>query len=126
MAEGYLRHFAGDSAIIRSAGVEVHGVNPRAVRVMQEEGIDISQHTSNNVDEYSGIHFDFVITVCDSAKERCPVFPSHARKFHQDFPDPAKASGSEEQILDQFRRTRNMIREYCEDFVKTHLTPPSR
>lgn len=104
-----------------SAGVETHGVNPRAVQTMQEDGIDISQHTSNNMDEYRDIDFDFVITVCDNAKERCPFFPSGAQKFHHNFPDPAKATGSEEEIMAQFRSVRNEIKEYCRNFVQDNL-----
>ena len=94
IAEGYLRHFAGENAAIYSAGVEIHGVNPRAIATMKEDAIDISHHTSNHVDEYRHIDFDYIITVCDSARERCPVFPSTAKQFHQNFPDPAKATGS--------------------------------
>ena len=104
-----------------SAGVETHGVNPRAVQTMQEDGIDISQHTSNNIDEYRDIDFDFVITVCDNAKERCPFFPSRAQKFHHNFTDPAKATGSEEEIMAQFRNVRNEIKEYCRNFVQDNL-----
>lgn len=74
IAEGYLRHFANGKAEIYSAGIETHGVNPRAVATMKEDGLDISKHTSNNIDEYKNIDFDFVITVCDKAKERCPFF----------------------------------------------------
>ncbi len=122
IAEGYLRHFAGKNADIYSAGVETHGVNPKAVQVMKEDGIDISSHTSNNVDEYTGINFDFVITVCDNAKERCPYFPTLAQKFHYNFPDPAKASGTEEEIFEEFRRVRAMIKEYCIDFAHKYLS----
>lgn len=121
IAEGFLRHFAGNAAEIYSAGVETHGVNPRAIATMAEAGIDISGHTSNNVTEYAGIDFDYVITVCDNAKERCPVFPSRAEKFHENFPDPAKATGTEEEIMQQFREVREIIRKYCEQFVQTHL-----
>ena len=121
MAEGYLRHFAGNKAQVYSAGIETHGVNPKAVTVMQEDGIDISKHTSNNIDEYRDIDFDFVITVCDNAKERCPFFPSKAKKFHYNFPDPAKATGTEEKILQQFRLVREMIKTYAEQFVKENL-----
>lgn len=121
IAEGYLRHFAGDKAVVYSAGVETHGVNPRAITIMQEDGIDISQHTSNNMDEYRDIDFNFVITVCDNAKERCPFFPSKAQKFHHNFPDPAKATGSEEEIMAQFRAVRDEIKEYCRNFVSTNL-----
>ena len=121
MAEGYLRHFAGDRAIIKSAGVETHGVNPRAVAIMKEDGVDISAHTSNNVDEYRSLEFDFIITVCDHAKERCPVIPGKAMRLHYNFPDPAKATGSDEEVLEKFRATRNLIRAFCRDFVSQHI-----
>ena len=122
IAEAYLRHFAGEKAAIYSAGVETHGVNPRAISTMKEDGIDISQHTSNNIDEYFNIDFDFVITVCDNAKERCPFFPTNAKKFHHNFPDPAKASGTEEEILEQFREVRQMIKSYSQQFVSDNLS----
>ena len=122
IAEGYLRHLAQDKAKVYSAGVETHGVNPRAIETMAEDGIDISKHTSNNMDEYRDINFDFVITVCDNAKERCPFFPSLAKKFHHNFPDPAKAAGSEEEIKEQFRDVRQQIKDYSEDFIKTNLS----
>ena len=121
IAEGYLRYFAKDKAEIYSAGVETHGVNPRAIATMKEDGIDISNHTSNNVGEYASINFDFIITVCDNAKERCPYFPSQAICFHHNFPDPSKTVGSEEEIMADFRRVRNIIKNYCETFVTTNL-----
>ena len=91
IAHGYLQHFAKSKAEIYSAGVETHGVNPKAIATMDEDGIDISKHTSNNVLEYMAIDFDYIITVCDNAKERCPYFTGNAQKFHYNFPDPAKA-----------------------------------
>jgi arsenate reductase len=121
LAEGYLRHFAAGKAEIYSAGVETHGVNPRAIATMKEDGIDISSHTSNNMEEYRGIDFDYVITVCDNAKERCPFFPGSAQKFHYNFPDPAKATGSEEEIMAQFRSVREEIKTYCRDFINQHI-----
>lgn len=121
MAEGYLRHFANENAEVYSAGVETHGVNPIAIAIMREDGIDISNHTSNNLDEYHDIDFDFVITVCDNAKERCPFFPTKAKKFHQNFSDPAKATGTEEKIDEQFRQVRLQIKEYCKHFVAENL-----
>jgi arsenate reductase len=121
IAEGFLRHYAGEKANVYSAGVETHGVNPRAISIMNEVGIDISNHTSNHVDEYIHINFDFVITVCDNAKERCPYFPTNAEKFHYNFPDPAKASGTEEEIVNEFRRVRVLIDDYCKDFVEKHI-----
>lgn len=117
MAHGYLNYFANGKAEIYSAGVETHGVNPKAVAFMKEDGIDISAHTSNNVEEYSNIDFDFIITVCDNAKENCPFFPSKAERFHYNFPDPSKYEGSEEEIATEFRRVRGMIKEYCKNFI---------
>ena len=117
IAEGYLRYFAEQKAEIFSAGVETHGVNPKAIETMKEDGIDISHHTSNNIDEYRNIDFDFVITVCDNAKERCPFFPTKAQKFHYNFPDPAKATGNDDEISEEFRKVRQQIKEYCEKFV---------
>ena len=121
IAEGYLKHFSGDKAKVYSAGIETHGVNPRALITMKEDGIDISNHTSNHVDEYLTIDFDFVITVCDNAKERCPFFPSKAQKIHQNFSDPAKAAGTEEEILQEFRTVRQTIKEFCEQFSKDNF-----
>jgi arsenate reductase (thioredoxin) len=122
LAEGYLRHFAGDKAQIYSAGIETHGVNPKAIQVMAEDHIDISKHTSNNVDEYINIPFDYIITVCDNANENCPYFPGTAKRFHYNFPDPAKAKGLSEEVMDEFRRVRDMIKVYSKDFVTENLT----
>lgn len=113
LAEGYLRYFHGDKANIYSAGVETHGVNPRAIATMLEDGIDISQHTSNHVDEYLHIPFDLILTVCDHASERCPIFPSSAKRIHNNFPDPAKATGSEDEIMAEFRKVREQIKAFC-------------
>lgn len=121
IAHGYLQLFGGDKVEVYSAGVETHGVNPKAIATMKEDGVDISAHTSNNVLEYQGIDFDFVITVCDNAKERCPYFPSKAAKFHYNFPDPAKAIGTEEEIKNEFSRVRNLIKKYCQDFIDTNI-----
>lgn len=117
MAEGYLRYFSGDKAEIHSAGVETHGVNPRAVAIMLEDGIDIGGHTSNNIDEYRDLSFDHVITVCNNARERCPWFPTTAQKHHRDFADPAKVNGTEEEIMRAFRTVRAEIKAYCRDFI---------
>ncbi len=121
LAHGYLDSFAAEKAMVYSAGVETHGVNPRAIAIMKEDGIDISNHTSNNVLEYQNIEMDYVITVCDNAKERCPYFPTEAKLLHYNFPDPAKATGTEEEIMEQFRKVREMIKQYCADFVKENL-----
>lgn len=120
IAEGYLRHYAGDKAKIYSAGIETHGVNPKAIKVMAEDHIDISKHTSNNVNEYLDIPFDYVITVCDNANEVCPYFPGNVERFHFNFPDPAKAKGTEEEIMEEFRRVREMIKVYSAEFVQKH------
>ena len=121
IAEGYLKYFAGDKVEVFSAGIEKHGVNPKAIETMKEDGIDISHHTSNNINEYRNIDFDFVITVCDNAKERCPFFPSSAKKFHHNFTDPAKATGTEEEINEQFRKVRDQIKNYCREFIDENL-----
>lgn len=122
IAHGYLESFVNNNKVkIYSAGVETHGVNPRAIATLKEDGIDISNNTSNNVNEYIDINFDFVITVCDNAKERCPYFPTNAQKFHHNFPDPAKAIGSEEEIRLEFKKVREMIKEYCMNFVSQNL-----
>lgn len=121
IAEAYLRKFAKEKAEIYSAGVETHGVNPKAIETMKDDGIDISNHTSNNIEEYRDINFDFVITVCDNAKERCPFFPTKAQKFHYNFPDPAKATGTEQEVNDKFTEVRQMIKEYCKNFVEENI-----
>ena len=122
IAHGYLEHFIDSINIkVYSAGVETHGVNPKAIATLKVDGIDISNHTSNNIEEYFSVDFDFVITVCDNAKERCPIFPTKAQKFHYNFPDPTKATGKNEEINEEFRRVRQLIKEYCEEFVKENL-----
>ena len=121
ISEGYLRKIAGDKAEVYSAGVETHGVNPLAIETMKEDGVDISSQTSNNMNEYLNIDFDFVITVCDNARERCPFFPSMAKKFHYNFPDPAKAKGTEKEVMKQFREVRDMIKNYSKNFVMENL-----
>lgn len=117
MAEGYLRHFTNGRVEVYSAGIETHGVNPRAVAVMEEDGIDLTRHTSNNVLEYRDVSFDHVLTVCDSAKELCPVFPGATSVYHHSFPDPAKALGTEKEIMEQFRAVRDEIKAYCRNFA---------
>ncbi|WP_400191011.1 arsenate reductase ArsC [Hymenobacter sp. B81] len=121
LLHGYLQQLLGPAARVYSAGVETHGLNPRAVRVMAEDGVDISHHTSNHIDEYAHLPFDFVVTVCDHAQEVCPVFPSTARRLHRNFPDPAQATGSEPEILRQFRAVRDQVRAFAQDFVQTYF-----
>lgn len=121
IAEGYLKYYAGNQADVFSAGVETHGVNPRAIETMKADNIDISGHTSNHVDEYQGINFDFIITVCDHARERCPFLPSNAQKFHYNFPDPAKATGTEDEVKAEFAKVRDLIKAYCKNFVGAQI-----
>ncbi|RYZ20595.1 MAG: arsenate reductase ArsC [Chitinophagaceae bacterium] len=117
IAEGYLKALGPGALEVWSAGVETHGLNPRAVATMAEDGIDISGQISNHVDEYRNIAFDYVITVCDSARERCPVFPAATKQVHVSFPDPAKATGTEAEILAAFREVRDEIKAFCKRFA---------
>jgi len=121
LAEGYLRYFAQGQANIYSAGIQTHGVNPRAIATMAEDGIDISHHTSNHIDEYQEVPFDYIITVCDHAQENCPYFPSNAIRFHQNFSDPAKATGTEAEIKAVFTQVREQIKVYCQQFIADHI-----
>lgn len=121
IAEGFIRHYYGNSVNVYSAGIETHGVNPRAIATMAEVGIDISKHTSNHVNEYVDIPFDLILTVCDHAAEQCPVFPSRAQRLHENFPDPAKAQGSEEEIQAAFQHTRQLIDDYCKLKLKDKI-----
>jgi len=121
IAEGFLKKMLADKAMVYSAGIEIHGVNPKAIETMKEIGIDISNHTSNHISEYENINFDFIITVCDHAKESCPYFPSNAIKLHHNFPDPAKAIGTADEIKLAFARVRELIKEYSEDFVAANF-----
>lgn len=122
LAHGYLQHFAGDRINVYSAGLETHGVNPRAIATMRDDGIDISGHTSNNLTEYLQIPFDYIITVCDHASEHCPFFPGNAKRLHHNFTDPAKATGTEEEIMAVFARVRDEVKAYCQAFVTTELS----
>jgi arsenate reductase len=123
LLHGYLQQLLGDAATVYSAGVEVHGVNPRAVQVMAEDGVDISRHASNHVDDYAQVPFDYVLTVCDHARQVCPVFSSAAPTLHHNFPDPAKATGSEAEILAAFRSVRDQVKAYAHEVVRTHFAP---
>jgi arsenate reductase len=111
MAEGILRALNGEEYDVESAGVEPSRVRPEAIAAMREIGIDISSHHSKSVDEFVGQHFDYVITVCDNAKESCPVFPAETKRIHWSFTDPAAVSGNEEVRLAAFRKVRDEIRE---------------
>jgi arsenate reductase len=116
MAEGLLRHDAADRFEVFSAGTKPSRVRPEAVEVMRELGIDISGHRSKSLDEFKGKHFDCVLTVCDNAKESCPIFPGQTVTLHHNFEDPAASVGSEEERLALFRRVRDEIREYLKTF----------
>jgi arsenate reductase len=114
MAEGLLRHLAGDRFDVYSAGSEATFVRPQAIEVMNENGIDISGQKSKTLEEYLGQPFDYVITVCDSANEACPVFPGAKQRLHWSFEDPAAAVGREEERLRVFRSVRENIEEHIE------------
>lgn len=119
MAEGLLRADHGDRFEVESAGSRATLVRPEAIAVLGELGIDISGHRSKVVDEFAGETFDYVLTVCDNAKESCPVYPGHGKRVHHNFPDPAAVQGSEEERRAAFRAVRDEIREYLRGFVET-------
>jgi arsenate reductase len=117
MAEGWCRHLKGDVIEAYSAGIETHGLNPNAVKVMAEAGVDISRHTSKHVDAFASVTFDYVITVCDHAYESCPMFAGRARVVHVGFDDPprlAKAARTDQEAMDCYRRVRDEIRAFVE------------
>lgn len=118
MAEGWLRQYAAGRAEVFSAGIKPAGLNPMAVAVMRERGIDISGHRSKHVDDLANEDFLFVITVCDSAREACPVFPGALYQLHWSFEDPAGASGTEDEKLEVFRRVRDEIAEHVKTFAQ--------
>ena len=117
MAEGWLRHIAGDRAEVFSAGTKPAGLNPMAVMAMREAGVDISGHRSKHLNEVINQDFLFVITVCDSAREACPVFPGALYQLHWSFEDPAAATGTEQERMAVFRRVRDEIREQVQQFA---------
>ena len=118
MAEGLLRHDAGDRFEVLSAGTNPSQVRPEAVAVMREVDIDISDQHSKSVDEFTGENFDYVLTVCDHAKESCPIFPGKTITIHRNFEDPAVVQGSEEERFAVFRRLRDEIRDYLREFTQ--------
>lgn len=117
MAEGLLRHDAGDRFEVASAGVEPTQVRPLAIRAMNEIGIDISGYRSKSVDEFEGQNFDYVITVCDNASQQCPMFPGNTQRIHWSIEDPAAAVGSAEEQLKVFQRVRDELRERLREFA---------
>jgi len=125
MAEGWLRHLGGERFDVHSAGTEATLVRPLAIQAMQEVGIDISHHTSKTLQQYLKQPWDYVITVCDAANEACPIFPGGKRRLHWSFPDPSKATGTEEEQLEIYRQVRNAIRERIEECLKEEASAQS-
>ena len=123
MAEGLLRHDAGDRFEVESAGTRPSHVRPEAIAVMKEIGVDLSGHRSKSVDEFRNQKFDFVLTVCDNAKEACPIYPGHANRFHRSFEDPVAVQGTEPERLSAFRRIRDQIRGYLRTFPPQASSP---
>ena len=123
IAHGWLNYYTDSSKIqIYSAGIEAHGLNKMAVETMNEIGIDISHQKSNLISDYDEIQFDFIITVCDNAKENCPVFHSkNSKKIHKNFSDPSKIKGDINKIKNSFKKTRDEIRDFCKNFVIENL-----
>ena len=119
MAEGFLHHLAGDRVQVASAGTEATRVHPLAIRAMHEVGIDISAYRSKTVDALLGDPWDYVITVCDGANERCPLFPGRTTRLHWSVDDPSQATGSEDQRIDAFRRVRDQIHGRVRDWLAT-------
>ncbi|CUU06740.1 protein tyrosine phosphatase [Candidatus Thermokryptus mobilis] len=118
MAEGLLRHFGNDKFEVYSAGTNPSFVHPLAIEAMREIGIDISWHRSKSVMEFIGQNFDYVITVCDKAKESCPTFPGDVKRIHWSFEDPAEATGTKEERMKVFRKVREQIKEHILSFIK--------
>lgn len=122
MAHGYLDSLQDGKARVYSAGIETHGLNQGAVAIMQEDGIDISGHTSNHVDEYEGIEWDYILTVCDHARENCPFIAAPgATRLHRNFFDPSKVEGTDSEKHQAFLKARNEIKDYCRNFVAEYL-----
>jgi arsenate reductase len=119
MAEGLLRHDAGDAYEVFSAGTKPTRVRPEGIAVMREVGIDISDHRSKSLDEFAGQDFDYVITVCDNAKENCPIFPAKIKRIHWSIEDPAAVQDSEEETLTAFRRARDELRVRLQGFARS-------
>ena len=123
MAHGYLKALLEGKATIYSAGIETHGLNPGAVAIMKEDTIDISNHTSNNVDEYNAVLWDYIITVCDHAKENCPYIAApNAKRIHHNFFDPSKVTGTDDEKHAAFLKARNEIKSFCKNFAKTEFS----
>ena len=120
MAEGFLRHLASDRFEVFSAGVKPTDLNPLSVKVMEEVGIDIFKQRSKSVDEFLGQSFDYVVTLCDSARQSCPIFPGNNIKIHWSLEDPVKVQGTEEDKINVFRKVRDKIKEHTLGFLNLH------
>lgn len=120
MAEGWGKYYLGNGWIVKSAGLEAHGINPLTIKVMDEVGIDISQQQSETICQQTLHNADLVVTLCGHAKENCPAIPKGIRKEHWDFPDPAKAIGTEEEVMGVFRHVRDDIKEKINEFAETN------
>jgi arsenate reductase (thioredoxin) len=123
MAEGWIRYYSGNEANVFSAGIEAHGLNNYAVKVMADAVIDISKQRSKTFNDLPEMKFDYIITVCDNANEKCPYFPGNGLRIHKSFPDPASFKGTEEEIIRHFSDLREMIEDFCFDFVNTYIRP---
>jgi arsenate reductase (thioredoxin) len=121
IAEGWIRYYAGNEANVFSAGIEAHGLNSYAVKVMKDAVIDISKQKSKTVNDLPDVIYDYIITVCDNANQKCPVFPGKGLRLHKSFPDPASFKGTEEEIIRQFSELRDLIEDFCFDFVHTYI-----
>jgi arsenate reductase len=122
MAEGWARTLGGEHVVAESAGIEAHGKNPRAIAVMTEAGVDISAQESTRLTDDMLARADLVVTVCGHADEHCPVLPAGVRKLHWPLTDPAKASGTEEEIMAEFRRVRDEVNQRVRALLETELT----
>ncbi len=121
IAEGLARHLGAHAIEVQSAGIEAHGLNPRAISIMQEAGIDISHHTSKLIDDELLIHADYVITLCGDANDKCPITPPNVRRLHWGFDDPARATGTEDEIMAKFREVRDDIRDKLTSWLAEEL-----
>ncbi|MCC5858346.1 MAG: arsenate reductase (thioredoxin) [Ectothiorhodospiraceae bacterium] len=121
MAEGFARALGGDAVRVQSAGIEAHGKNPRAIAVMREAGVDIARQESTRVTDAMLAEADLVVTVCGHADEHCPVLPSGTRRIHWPLPDPAKATGTDEEIIAQFRAVRDDVRARVRELLNNEL-----
>jgi arsenate reductase len=123
MAEGWIRYYSGNEVEVYSAGIEAHGLNSYAVKSMADALIDISGHKSKAISELPVMEFDYIITVCDNAREACPHFPGKAIRLHRSFSDPAAFTGTEEEIQQKFDELRDLIEDFCFDFVHSYIRP---